>query len=175
MSLRLNIQESSIKKKRGLSFFVDKKNKEVEFNILEEDYEKSNKNNNFGNSNHITNLSFQEKTKEPVTAISDQAVKILQSNAGIYNTAKVVEFTKNKFLANINSGNTLSQKSLQKVQPEKEIVSAMVRLNNQGLNVPLKLEELKKLPLIPLTGARIYKKKMFTDLGPRNNYTPLEE
>jgi hypothetical protein len=77
MSLRLNIQESSIKKKRGLSFFVDKKNKEVEFNILEEDYEKSNKNNNFGHSNHITNLSFQEKTKEPVTAISDQAVKIL--------------------------------------------------------------------------------------------------
>jgi hypothetical protein len=78
MSLRLNIQESSIKKKRGLSFFVDKKNKEVEFNILEEDYEKSNKNDNFGNSNHITNLSFQEITKkEPVTAISDQAVKIL--------------------------------------------------------------------------------------------------
>jgi hypothetical protein len=76
MSLRLNIQESSIKKKRGLSFFVDKKNKAVEFDILEEDYEKSN--NNFGNTNHITNLSFQEKIKrEPVTAISDQAVKIL--------------------------------------------------------------------------------------------------
>lgn len=76
MSLRLNIQESSIKKKRGLSFFVDKKNKAVEFNILEEDYEKSN--NNFGNTNHITNLSFQENIKrEPVTAISDQAVKIL--------------------------------------------------------------------------------------------------
>lgn len=174
MSLRLNIQESSIKKKRGLSFFVDKKNKAVEFDILEEDYEKSN--NNFGNTNHITNLSFQEKIKrEPVTAISDQAVKILQSNAGNFNTAKIIDYSKNKFLASINSGNTLSQKSLQKVQTEKEIVSAMVRLNNQGMNVPLKLEELKKLPLIPLTGARIYKKKMFTDLGPRNNYLPLEE
>jgi hypothetical protein len=43
------------------------------------------------------------------------------------------------------------------------------------MNVPLKLEELKKLPLIPLTGARIFKKKMFTDLGPRNNFMPLEE
>lgn len=72
MSLRLNIQESSIKKKRGLSFFVDKKNKIVEFNILEEDYEKSNKNHNFGDINHITNLSFQDNIKrEPVTAISD--------------------------------------------------------------------------------------------------------
>ena len=43
------------------------------------------------------------------------------------------------------------------------------------MNVPLKLEELKKLPLIPLTGARIFKKKMLTDLGPRNNFMPLEE
>ena len=33
----------------------------------------------------------------------------------------------------------------------------MVRLNNQGLNVPLKFEELKKLPTIPNTAARIYK------------------
>lgn len=36
MSLRLNIQESSLKKKRGLSFFVDGRNK-GEFNILDID------------------------------------------------------------------------------------------------------------------------------------------
>lgn len=36
MSLRLNIQESSLKKKRGLSFFLDKRNK-GEFNILDLD------------------------------------------------------------------------------------------------------------------------------------------
>ena len=36
MSLLLNIQESSLKKKRGLSFFMEKKNK-GEFNILDID------------------------------------------------------------------------------------------------------------------------------------------
>ena len=39
----------------------------------------------------------------------------------------------------------------------------------------MKSDELKKLPLIPLTGARTFKKKMFTDLGPRNNFDPLDE
>lgn len=34
-------------------------------------------------------------------------------------------------------------------QTEKEIVSAMVRMNTQGLNMPVKLEDLKKLPVIP--------------------------
>ncbi len=51
----------------------------------------------------------------------------------------------------------------------------MVRLNNQGLHVPLKLDELKKLPLIPNTGARLIKKKAITDLGPINNNITLEE
>jgi len=51
----------------------------------------------------------------------------------------------------------------------------MVRLNNQGMNVPLKLDEIKNLPIIPLTGARIFQKKTFTDLGPRNIYQPLDE
>jgi hypothetical protein len=92
--LRLNIQESSIKKKRGLSFFVDKKNKNVEFNILDEDYEKANKNDNFGDQKHITNLSFQENMKsEPVTGITDQAVKILKTNLGNFNTAKIKEYS----------------------------------------------------------------------------------
>ena len=41
---------------------------------------------------------------------------------------------------------------------KKEIVSAMVRLNNQGLYVPLKAEDLK-YPLIPGTATRVMKKK----------------
>ena len=53
----------------------------------------------------------------------------------------------------------------------KEIVSAMVRLNNQGLNVPVKFEELKKLPLIPNTSTM--KKKVFTDMLPQQNYLSL--
>ena len=42
---------------------------------------------------------------------------------------------------------------------KKEIVSAMVRLNNQGLYVPLKAEDLK-YPLIPGTATRVMKKKI---------------
>ena len=51
---------------------------------------------------------------------------------------------------------------------KKEIVSAMVRLNNQGLYVPLKVEDLK-YPLIPGTATRVMKKKNKTDLGTRHN------
>ena len=43
------------------------------------------------------------------------------------------------------------------------------------MNVPLKLDEIKNLIIIPLTGARIFQKKTFTDLGPRNIYQPLDE
>jgi len=45
----------------------------------------------------------------------------------------------------------------------------MVRLNNQGLNVPVKMEDLKKLPLIPNTGARI-KSKHNTDMQLSRDY-----
>lgn len=65
-------------------------------------------------------------------------------------------------------------KSLGKNKQEKEIVSAMVRLNTQGLNVPVKFEELKKLPIIPNTGARL-KKKGKTDLYAQNNFFSLNE
>ena len=54
-------------------------------------------------------------------------------------------------------------KPLGKHAQEKEIVSAMVRLNNEGLNVPVKFEELKRLPVIPNTGTRL-KKKGNTDI-----------
>ena len=42
----------------------------------------------------------------------------------------------------------------------------MVRLNTQGLRVPINIEEYKKLPKIPLTGAKTMGKKYLTDLGP---------
>lgn len=57
---------------------------------------------------------------------------------------------------------------------QKEIVSAMVRMNTQGLQVPLAPEDLnaylggRKLPNIPHTGAQIMKKKHLTDFGPGN-------
>jgi hypothetical protein len=38
-----------------------------------------------------------------------------------------------------------------------DIVSAMVRLNEDGVQVPFKIEDLKKLPKIPNTGARVKK------------------
>ena len=50
----------------------------------------------------------------------------------------------------------------------------MVRLNNQGLKVPINFEEMKNLPIIPNTGTRI-KKKSITDLGPHNFMSLKEE
>ena len=50
----------------------------------------------------------------------------------------------------------------------------MVRLNTQGLNVPVKFEELKKLPIIPNTGVRL-KKKGNTDLYAKDNYFSMNE
>ena len=41
----------------------------------------------------------------------------------------------------------------------------MVRLNTQGLQEKIDLNELKKLPNIPGTGMRIKKKKNLTDWG----------
>ena len=53
---------------------------------------------------------------------------------------------------------------------QKEIVSAMVKMNSQGLQVPIAAEDLKayfkKLPNIPHTGAKTMKKKHLTDFGP---------
>jgi len=60
---------------------------------------------------------------------------------------------------------------------QKEIVSAMVRMNTQGLQVPVAPEELnayltggRKLPNIPHTGVPVMKKKHLTDLGPGNQH-----
>lgn len=50
-------------------------------------------------------------------------------------------------------------KGLLKVPTEKEIVSAMVRMNTMGLHVPCTIEDLKKLPVIPNTGQRVLKKR----------------
>ena len=63
-----------------------------------------------------------------------------------------------------------------KASTEKDIRSAMVKLNTQGLNVPVQFEELKKLPNIsqPGTAVRIQKKN-FTDLGPGSNILNLTE
>ena len=71
-------------------------------------------------------------------------------------------------------------KNLQKAPTEKEIVSAMVRLNTQGLKVPVKLDELKKLPSLAqqartCPNSSTMKKKSFTDMGPGNNYLGLQE
>tara|TARA_B110000285_G_C14864179_1_gene486007 strand:+ start:194 stop:475 length:282 start_codon:yes stop_codon:yes gene_type:complete len=61
-----------------------------------------------------------------------------------------------------------------KTSTEKEIVSAMVRMNAQGLNVPCNFEDLKKLPAIPQTS--VMKKKWKSDaIGLRNNFCSLDE
>lgn len=53
-------------------------------------------------------------------------------------------------------------------------MSAMVRLNNEGLNVPVKFEELKRLPVIPNTGIRL-KKKGNTDIYQKQDFFALNE
>ena len=58
---------------------------------------------------------------------------------------------------------------------EKEIVSALVRLNSEGHNVPLNAADIKKLPVIPQTGARTMKKKYVTDLGPNTGFLSIHE
>jgi len=71
--------------------------------------------------------------------------------------------------------NDPNQKNLSKAATHVEIVSAMVRLNNQGLSVPFKIEDFKKLPKIPNTGARVMKKKNITDLGAGKNMISIDE
>lgn len=56
----------------------------------------------------------------------------------------------------------------------------MVRLNTQGLKVPVKLDELKKLPSLAqqartCPNSSTMKKKSFTDMGPGNAYLGLQE
>ena len=50
----------------------------------------------------------------------------------------------------------------------------MFRLNTQGLDVPVKFEGLKKLTIIPNTGARL-KKKGKTDLYGKEDFFALNE
>lgn len=60
----------------------------------------------------------------------------------------------------------------------KEIVSALVRLNTQGLQIPLNMEDMKKLPNIPASAVPKsipMKKKMFTDMGPDIHVDELDE
>lgn len=45
----------------------------------------------------------------------------------------------------------------------------MVRLNNKGLRVPIKMEDFKKLPLIPNTASHL-KKKHLTDMVPGRHF-----
>jgi len=58
---------------------------------------------------------------------------------------------------------------------EKEIVSALVRLNTQGYQVPLNLEEIKKLPMIPQTGTRTMAKKHVTHHGGKDTFLSINE
>ena len=60
-------------------------------------------------------------------------------------------------------------KSIKRTGTEKEIVSAMIRLNTKGERELVNIEDVKRLPVIPQTGARILKKKIGTDLGLKNN------
>lgn len=50
-------------------------------------------------------------------------------------------------------------KCLPKAHTQKEIVSAMVRLNQYGIQVPVNMADFKNLPVIPNTGARTAKNK----------------
>lgn len=63
---------------------------------------------------------------------------------------------------------------MKKNATKKDIVSALVRLNNEGLSVPVTIEELKKLPIIPNTGGIRMKKKCHSDFmnhqPGQNNY-----
>lgn len=60
-------------------------------------------------------------------------------------------------------------KNMKRAGTEKEIVSAMIRLNTKGERELVNIEDVKRLPVIPQTGTRILKKKIGTDLGLKNN------
>ena len=63
-------------------------------------------------------------------------------------------------------------KGLQKQTTHKEIVSAMFRLSDAGLEIPVNEKDLKRLPKIPNTGARVSKKGHMVD---HSNFMSLEE
>ena len=58
---------------------------------------------------------------------------------------------------------------------EKEIVSALVRLNTQGQKVPLNIDEIKKLPIIPQTGTRTMGRQHVTGPGGKDNFLSINE
>lgn len=106
--------------------------------------------------------AFKNKAKAP------QGGEPLQSNFGIVRTEpSALEIS-------LYQPQMAMSKPIQKASTEKDIRSALVRLNTQGLKEAVKLEELSKLPIIPNTGVRL-KKKNLTDLGPGQNCLSLTE
>ncbi len=100
MSLRLNIQESSLKKKRGLSFFMEKKNK-GEFNILDID---SYQQDAFMQINEVneekaakrTNTIHENLDTDPGTEISESANLINAQNLNFYHSKNINFFKQNE-------------------------------------------------------------------------------
>lgn len=135
MAIRLNMQESSLKKKRGISFFADNRGKNFDLLNIE------------SSGKHIQVESVEQDVKprksigfnipEPETAVDsallfkkDQGAggKTLKSNFGaVREESSALEA--NLYQPQVVRSKPANQATLQKASTEKDIVSAMVRLN----------------------------------------------
>lgn len=69
--------------------------------------------------------------------------------------------------------NSIMPKSLLKASTQKEIVSAMVKMNH--LQVPIKMDNLCKLPKIPNTGQRIGQKQNLLMIDNQSRFKSIGE
>ena len=69
---------------------------------------------------------------------------------------------------NLNSHRATMPKSIAKNIAQKEIVSAMVKLNQEGYEVPVNLQEIKNLPKIPNTGTQLHHQSLVEGINSAN-------
>lgn len=110
--VKLNIQESSLQKKRGISFFADKRNKE--FNLLEQDWAEG----SFDRRNAHNSIAYAkgeyyqtadgQPYVEPNTAVDSasaaHAIKAVARHLKNAEIDKTVGFPRNSRLSESGSG-----------------------------------------------------------------------
>ena len=151
MSLKLNIQESSLKKKRGVSFFARKENDQLffeqasktygratqgqNFNILEEDFRAAEDSKLINLNQKEAPFLINQDSNELQTAInsgSEPATGLHKANIDFLATPGI---------------SALPYKSQKQKKSPKEIASAMVKLNSHTQHPSFDLNSAARKPL----------------------------
>ena len=123
--IELNLERSSIKKKRGRSFFNDQRMKSFEHNLNNPMFIK-------GSGNPFLDLS-----SHPFEATSAATKKVaVNGHVKDFGTG-LASLEEEELAVQSNRMRASLPKNLSKKTAEKEIVSAMVKLNQEGYEVPV--------------------------------------